>query len=310
MAPGRDTQTLRRRTDVLIAGYLLTTALLLAAFHDRVPQWEPWVLAHLVLSGLIAALSFLPTKLSVAPRLLRDWYPVLLLPLLFKEVEMLAAGFGNWGLTVVLQNLEVAWFGGHPSLYLSELLPWIPLSEYLHFCYFAYLLLVPSVGSYWYFTGQKGKFHELVFLVSVTLTVSYLFFALFPVDSPFYVFPPLGAPFEGRFFYDLVHFVSGHGGARGGAFPSSHVSVAMVVLLVLWRRERPLALALLPIILGLILATVYGRFHYALDVVAGVALAATVVGAFTASAALRQGFGLASLKWPVDSGSHHRVESP
>jgi membrane-associated phospholipid phosphatase len=166
------------------------------------------------------------------------------------------------------------------------------------------------VGSYWYLTGQKAKFHELVYLVSVTLTASYLFFALFPVDSPFYVFPPLGEPFEGHFFYDLVHFVAGQGGARGGAFPSSHVSVATVVLLVLWSRERRLAFALLPIVVGLILATVYGRFHYALDVVAGLTLGVTVFGAFTASAALRQGFGLASPKWPVDSGSHHRVESP
>ena len=127
-------------------------------------------------------------------------------------------------------------------MYLSELLPWIPLSEYLHFCYFAYLLLVPAVGGYWYFTHQRTKFHELVFLFTVTLTASYLFFSLFPVDSPFYLFPRLGAPFEGHFFYDLVHFVSGQGGARGGAFPSSHVSVATVVFLVVWHRGAPVGL--------------------------------------------------------------------
>jgi len=247
------------------------------------------MLAHVAMSAVITGLSLLPNKLSGALQFFRDWYPVILLPLLFKEVEVLAAGFGNWGLTDVLQSLEVDWFGGHPSLYLSGLLPWIPLSEYLHFCYFAYLLLVPTIGSYWYFTGERAKFHELVFLVSVTLTASYLFFALFPVDSPFYLFPPLGAPFEGHFFYDLVHFMAGRGGARGGAFPSSHVSVATVVLLVLWGRERRLAFALLPIVGGLVLATVYGRFHYALDVVAGLALAVTVFGAFTASAARAEG---------------------
>jgi membrane-associated phospholipid phosphatase len=220
----------------------------------------------------------------------REWYPVMLLPLLFKEVEFLAAGFGNWGLTDVLQNLEVDWFGGHPSLYLSELLPWIPLSEYLHFCYFAYLLLVPAVGSYWYFTGQKAEFQELVFLVSVTLTASYLFFALFPVDSPFYRFAPLGAPFEGHFFYDLVHFVAGQGGARGGAFPSSHASVATVVFLVVWHRERRLAYVLAPVVAGLIAATVYWRFHYALDAVAGLAFAVTVFGSYRLNGA-RVGYG-------------------
>ena len=104
------------------------------------------MLAHVAMSAVITGLSLLPNKLSGALQFFRDWYPVILLPLLFKEVEVLAAGFGNWGLTDVLQSLEVDWFGGHPSLYLSGLLPWIPLSEYLHFCYFAYLLLVPPSG--------------------------------------------------------------------------------------------------------------------------------------------------------------------
>ena len=107
----------------------------------------------------------------------RDWYPVMVLPLLYKEVEVFATAFGNWGLTGILQELEVSLFAGHPSIYLSERLPWIPLSEYLHFCYFAYVLMVPTLGCYWYYTKQLTQFRELVFLVSVALTVSYLFFA-------------------------------------------------------------------------------------------------------------------------------------
>jgi len=280
MTSRHDTQRLRSRTDFVVAGYLLTTALLAAAFRDQIPQWKGLILLHITLGTLIYFATLLPPKLPGALQFLRDWYPVILLPLLFKEVEVLAAGFGNWGLTDVLQRLEVSWFGGHPSMYLSEVLPWIPLSEYLHFCYFAYLLLIPAVGGYWYFTQQRAKFHELVFLVSVTLTVSYLFFALSPVDSPFYLFPPLGAPFEGNFFYDLVHFVSGRGGARGGAFPSSHVSVATVVFLAVWNSERRLAWAIAPIVAGLILATVYGRFHYAVDALAKLAFAAVVFGSY------------------------------
>ena len=101
MASRSDTQPLRSRTDFLIAGYLLTTALLLAAFHDRVPRWELWVLAHVAMSTVITGLSLLPNKLSGALQFFRDWYPVMLLPLLFKEVEVLAAGFGNWGLVTV-----------------------------------------------------------------------------------------------------------------------------------------------------------------------------------------------------------------
>ena len=81
--------------------------------------------------------------------------------------------------------------------------------------------------------------------------------------------------------------MSARGGARGGAFPSAHVSGALVVLLVAWRHHRRLAVALVPIVVGLIVATVYGRFRYAVDAIAGIGLALTVVGLGRMAAAYR-----------------------
>ena len=52
-----------------------------------------------------------------------------------------------------------------------------------------------------------------------------------------------------------------------------------MVWLVAWRRQRAVAYALAPIISGVIVATVYGRFHYALDTIAGLAVAVGVVTA-------------------------------
>ncbi len=271
---------LQRRTDAVIAGYLVTTAVLVAAFHGQFSPWKALVAAHLLASVLIYSLCFLPAKLPGVVQFFRDWYPVIVLPLLYKEVEVFAAAFGNWGLTGILQELEVSLFAGHPSIYLSERLPWIPLSEYLHFCYFAYVLMVPAMGGYWYYTKQLTQFRELVFLVSIALTVSYLFFVMFPVDSPYYLSAPLGEPLAGNFFYELVHFMAGQGGARGGAFPSSHVSVSTVVLLVVWYHDRRLGYFLAPIVAGIYVATVYGRFHYARDVIAGLALAVALVGSY------------------------------
>ena len=71
--------------------------------------------------------------------------------------------------------------------------------------------------------------------------------------------------------------MSARGGARGGAFPSAHVSGAVVVSLVAWRHQRRLAYLLVPLTGSVMVATVYGRFHYALDALAGAALAIAVV---------------------------------
>ncbi|HXV63813.1 MAG TPA: phosphatase PAP2 family protein [Vicinamibacteria bacterium] len=281
--------TSRYRTDDVIVVYLIVTAFLAAVYRVNLPQWEMVLLIHIVGACLLYGLRFLPERLPVGVRFLRDWYPVMIFPLLYKEVERFASVVGNWGLTDILVNIEVATFRGHPSLYLSEALPYIPLSEYLHFCYFAYLLLVPLVGGRWYFGGRKQAFDELLWLVSVTFASSYLFYILFPVDSPFYRFDPLETPLRGSFFYELVHFVSERGGARGGAFPSSHVSISTVVLLEAFRHERRLFAWLLPVYLGLVTATVYGRFHYAVDVLGGWLLAAAVVGLSVAIQPRRSG---------------------
>ena len=100
-------------------------------------------------------------------------------------------------------------------------------------------------------------------MLSTVLLGSYLFFILLPVDSPYYLSPRLGPPLSGHFFFDLAHRMSAHGGARGGAFPSAHVSGAVVVSLVAWRHQRRLAYLLVPFTLSVMIATVYGRFHYA-----------------------------------------------
>jgi membrane-associated phospholipid phosphatase len=50
--------------------------------------------------------------------------------------------------------------------------------------------------------------------------------------------------------------------------------------LVAWRHQRPLAYLLIPFTGSVMIATVYGRFHYALDALAGAALAIAVGVAF------------------------------
>jgi membrane-associated phospholipid phosphatase len=58
------------------------------------------------------------------------------------------------------------------------------------------------------------------------------------------------------------------------------VSITTVIWLVAWYRQRKLAYWLTPIALGLVFATVYGRFHYGLDVMAGLVHAGVVVGTY------------------------------
>jgi membrane-associated phospholipid phosphatase len=264
---------LQNYTDFIVAFYLVVTVGLVIFYRDLVTGWERYILLHL---GILAVMLCL-LKARGPIQFLRDWYPVPLFLLFYKEVEIFASLFGNWSLTDIVRRAEALLFQGQPSIYLSETYNWVVLSEYLHFCYFFHNIQIPLIGGYWYVT-RRPAFQEMLFLLSMTMCLSFLFYILYPVDSPFYLSEPPGDPVAGKFFYELVHFFAERGGARGGAFPSSHVSVSLVIWLTAWYRQRQLAYLLAPITAGLIAATVYGRFHYVLDVVAGAVLAFSVVG--------------------------------
>ena len=264
-----------RWTTTLTASYLAITAALIAILGTGVPGRVWLVAVHLTLSGSLLILNRARRPAGIL-RVVRDWHPLMLFPLLYKEVERLAPVLGDWRLTAAIPAWESALFAGQPSLYLSERLAFVPLSEYLHFSYLSYVIVIPSVAAYWYVSGRQAAFGELL-LLSTVLLGSYLFFILLPVDSPYYLSPRLGPPLSGHLFFDLVHQMSASGGARGGAFPSAHVSGAVVVSLVAWRHQRRLSYLLGAITGSVMIATVYGRFHYVLDALAGAALAIAVV---------------------------------
>jgi membrane-associated phospholipid phosphatase len=242
-----------------------------------IPDWRLLVALHVVVAAALLMAIRGRDSLPRAVVVMLDWHPFVLFPLLYKEVELLAGTLGNWQLSAVIAGVEGALFAGQPSVYLSERLNFVLVSEFLHGCYLAYGALLPAVAFYWYVLGRRAAFDELVLLLAASLFGSYLFFVLFPVESPYYRFDRLGPPLAGHVFFDLVHAVSSRGGARGGAFPSAHASGAVVLWLVTWRHQPRLAGLLSPFVLGLMVATVFGRFHYVLDTVAGIILGVIVV---------------------------------
>ena len=55
--------------------------------------------------------------------------------------------------------------------------------------------------------------------------------------------------------------------------PSGHTQIVLMVLFLAHRYEKVLFYVFLPIICGLILSTVYLRYHYIIDLMVGMALA-------------------------------------
>ena len=122
---------------------------------------------------------------------------------------------------------------------------------------------------------MKGKLAEYRYAATATLAVFFLcytIFILYPVVGPWNYFDRPTLDEVGHFAPSLVHNVLIAGESIGTAFPSSHVAAALTIWLVAWRVDRRVFWIEALLVPGLIIGTMYGGFHYAIDVVVGIAV--------------------------------------
>jgi membrane-associated phospholipid phosphatase len=74
---------------------------------------------------------------------------------------------------------------------------------------------------------------------------------------------------SGGFCTHLINWLESYVLVHGAAFPSAHVAGSTVAILASWRYRRRLFWICLPFFLCMCVSTVYGRYHYVADVLAG-----------------------------------------
>lgn len=270
--------------DRLLALYLAASGVLAALSLDAAGLAAGGV--HLAVALGLSRWTRRPLPVSAAGRFLRAVYPVALTPLLYAELSFLNQLFAEGYLDPIVQGWEASLFGGQPSVEVARRFPSFWLSELLHAGYFAYYLIVPAALLGIYRTRRARALHAVAFQTALAFFLCYLVFILFPVAGPRYLFTPIaGARAEGTLFA-LVHAVLESGSSKGTAFPSSHIAAAWAAVLACWRIDVRWFWLLVAPAAALAAGTIYGRFHYGVDAVAGIALAFAVHA--TAPALLRR----------------------
>ena len=235
----------------------------------RPPAWG--VLSAGLFIGAIALIlaSRIPPPRDAFGAGLRAVAPLALYTVLYPLTGTISRGLPVWILDGPLEQLEAAVFGGQPSMYLADLAPWRTLSELLHACYFSYYVLVPTLPVVLAIQGHPRVAAQVVGALSGCFGLCLLCYIWMPVTSPLYLYPPLTLPLSDGFFYRLTHLFASRGGVIGGAFPSSHAALSVLNLALAFRLSKGVFWATLLPTMGLLVATVYGRYHFALDTVVG-----------------------------------------
>ena len=107
-----------------------------------------------------------------------------------------------------------------------------------------------------------------------TYFISYLGYLFLPANGPvLFQAEQYIAPLNGGFFHNLVVTAIDSVGGPKGAFPSLHIGASVYLCLFDLRTNRLRGMTYLPLILLIYMATVFLRYHYVVDLIAGTAIA-------------------------------------
>ena len=273
--------------------YLLFTILMMIVLWDKLVNPTDMIKGRiqfvLVTLALWAVYRLWPCRLTIFVRVLVQmaflgwWYP---------DTYEMNRALPN--LDHVFAGWEQSLFGCQPSLLFSQKVPYGCFSELMCLGYVSYFPLMLITYIYYFFRRYK-EFQLTAFVMLASFFAYYIVFVLLPVTGPqFYylavgtekiaagIFPNLGdwflthsermaAPgWTDGFWYHMLDLTHDAGERPTAAFPSSHVGVTTVVMLLALRtRSKGLIFTILPFYILMCLSTVYIYAHYAIDAIAG-----------------------------------------
>ena len=260
--------------DIACMGFLGLVGFLLIFFHKTVDSWPRYVLIHVVFVFAILELVRAGEKHPQNKILwfMRTFYPISIFLFGWSEVNTIVRMFfGTFWFTEPAIAMDKFLFGVHPTLWCQQFTSPI-LDEIMAFLYGSYYLFLPSVVLFLYIKGKREETLAVFSFLSVTLMSNYFLFYLLPTLSPLMA-PSLAhlhtKTFAGFFFMKAILAIQSNAGVAGGAFPSSHIAEASVLVLAVLRYERKLGLVLLPVAFGMAVSTVYLGYHHAVDPLSG-----------------------------------------
>jgi len=258
-----------RPEDLLTLGYLFLVILGIVLLGGHLENRISCLLAHLIPLLLILLVVPLGRRCPWAPvRFLAAIYPIFLFTVFYTYANLVNTIVFRDSFDDFFINLDQRIFGVQPCFWLAQTLGTPLVHEGIHACYFSYYVTIPFVPLWLYFRApDRAEFHRCLFTICLTFYASYLAFIILPVHGPNLL---RGDDFTGGVvFVPIMDFIYACAETGGGAFPSSHVAVALVCLLFCLRHSKRLFLAWFFPVLGLTFATVYCRYHYAVDSMAG-----------------------------------------
>jgi membrane-associated phospholipid phosphatase len=273
--------------DLISIVYLSGLIVLVVAAREHLTDWH-WLLArYAILLGLQVGVA--AGRGRGLPRIIVAFFPLVPVLGIYDSLGFIPE-MNPGDRDDLLIWLDRAVLGGDPSVWLEWIsTPW--LTEVLQLAYLVYYVLPFVLLGALYcrrarFAKEPGQTREhggAFDLCVIALLLSHYFafmgYMAIPALGPRFVLAPsYRAGLTGLLVAEPIrHFLDAVEGIKRDAFPSGHVSAALISVHYMFRFTPRLAWCALPAVCLMIFATLYLRYHYAADILGGGMLAAFCV---------------------------------
>jgi membrane-associated phospholipid phosphatase len=248
--------------------------------RDRLADPAAIELRYAIMGAALLLVTLLVRRRERLPgwaQFLVDFYPAAFIPVLYETLGPLIAAARGHARDAVLIAADRALFGTDVTVWLQRLVNPV-LTTLFYLSYTTYYFIALALG-FVLLRRSAEDLQRFLFTVTLCYYVSYAGYFALPALGPRFALAEshtvvlettrIAATIE-RTLNELEH-------TKYDVFPSGHTMIAVAVLLVAFRRARDVFWYLLPFATLLVLSTVYCRYHYVIDVIAGIVFAVVTV---------------------------------
>ncbi len=264
-----------RPVDVLTFGFLTFLFIITTAFLKQISHAYIILCIYFFLIGVLFLLIFLTRNHDgrILWILYDIVYPVMSVLLIFDSLGGLIRYINPRTYDHVLIRLDYLIFREYPTVALEKI-TYPLITEIFQLAYTSYYFLPIILGVTLKFKGTKAEFNRALFLIMLCFFLSYIGYILVPAIGPRYTMSHLQSiELPGILLRDSINSIlNALEGIKRDAFPSGHTAITLVVLYLAYRFRKKLFWIFLPMVLALIVSTIYLRYHYVVDVLGGILL--------------------------------------
>lgn len=276
-------------SDIYTLFMLFFYTLLAIIFCNKIKDCNGILFLNFFLINSILLVTYLQDSLGNNKTYIyfRSLYMIPIVFIIYSQVQIYIPFLNNNLFDNVLAEWDRVLFGTNPTEFLYQFSNPI-LTEYFQFSYMSYYISPVILGIELLNRETKKYYNFMLRSILFSFYLSYLFYFFMPAIGPRFIihdFFNLSNELPGLLLTDFFRNIVNIGGGiptnavnpqdfvNRDCMPSGHTWISIILIFTAFKTNSKFRYLILVLGISLIIATVYLRYHYVVDVIAGIILA-------------------------------------